>query len=284
MKILITGICGFVGSALAASLLDRAEGLAVVGIDNLMRPARRQPRPPAAARRDVHAWRHPRAQAIWRPSGGIGSSTPPPISERAGRRGRRRRSRQLFEHNLAALVNVLEYCKSTRGGARAASQQQPRVLHPGAGQAAATSAEGTRTCTDESPRRGPGSLRARASEWSSRPPPRSRSTARRSWLPSDGPGIRRRLRFPGVDRPRAECWPATGNSARRAGHFSRSTRTWAAVTPAPYRLRRQRSSRCGTRFTRRSGRPPGRQIRAGAGATAYGPREADGPTPCRSHS
>lgn len=38
MKILITGICGFVGSALAECLLERHEGISVSGIDNLMRP------------------------------------------------------------------------------------------------------------------------------------------------------------------------------------------------------------------------------------------------------
>ena len=38
MKLLITGICGFVGSSLAQVLLERRADLSVVGIDNLMRP------------------------------------------------------------------------------------------------------------------------------------------------------------------------------------------------------------------------------------------------------
>ena len=38
MKLLITGVCGFVGAALAEELLSRIEGLSVWGIDNLMRP------------------------------------------------------------------------------------------------------------------------------------------------------------------------------------------------------------------------------------------------------
>ena len=38
MKVLITGVAGFVGSALAASLLERCEGISICGIDNLMRP------------------------------------------------------------------------------------------------------------------------------------------------------------------------------------------------------------------------------------------------------
>ena len=38
MKLLITGICGFVGSSLAECLIERMEGLSVCGIDNLIRP------------------------------------------------------------------------------------------------------------------------------------------------------------------------------------------------------------------------------------------------------
>jgi CDP-paratose 2-epimerase len=38
MKLLITGICGFVGSSLAEDLLERRAGLSILGIDNLMRP------------------------------------------------------------------------------------------------------------------------------------------------------------------------------------------------------------------------------------------------------
>src|SRR5580658_4990737 len=38
MKVLITGICGFVGSSLVESLLERHENLSICGIDNLMRP------------------------------------------------------------------------------------------------------------------------------------------------------------------------------------------------------------------------------------------------------
>ena len=38
MKILITGVCGFVGSTLAECLLERVEGIRVAGMDNLIRP------------------------------------------------------------------------------------------------------------------------------------------------------------------------------------------------------------------------------------------------------
>ena len=35
---LITGVCGFVGNALAECLLESVAGLSICGIDNLMRP------------------------------------------------------------------------------------------------------------------------------------------------------------------------------------------------------------------------------------------------------
>ena len=38
MKILITGICGFAGTAIAEALLERREDLTISGIDNLHRP------------------------------------------------------------------------------------------------------------------------------------------------------------------------------------------------------------------------------------------------------
>src|SRR4051812_2198051 len=38
MKILITGICGFVGSELARGLVQHVPGIEIYGIDNLIRP------------------------------------------------------------------------------------------------------------------------------------------------------------------------------------------------------------------------------------------------------
>jgi CDP-paratose 2-epimerase len=117
VKILITGICGFAGSSLAKSLLDRIEGLSICGIDNLMRPGSETNR--AVLRQlgaevvhgDIRNTSDfeglPRADwiidAAANPSvlaGVIGSGT----------------SRQLFEHNLASIVNVLEYCKAHHAG------------------------------------------------------------------------------------------------------------------------------------------------------------------------
>src|SRR5437763_646799 len=38
MKLLITWICGFVGSRVARSLQDRIDGIEIAGVDNLLRP------------------------------------------------------------------------------------------------------------------------------------------------------------------------------------------------------------------------------------------------------
>ena len=44
MKVLITGICGFVGGALAAQLKRQLEGVEILGLDNLSRPGSEQNR------------------------------------------------------------------------------------------------------------------------------------------------------------------------------------------------------------------------------------------------
>ena len=46
MKILITGICGFVGSTLTRALLESTPGLSVTGIDNFIRPGSETNRAP----------------------------------------------------------------------------------------------------------------------------------------------------------------------------------------------------------------------------------------------
>src|SRR5579872_3413180 len=117
MRILITGACGFVGNALAESLLQRMEGLTVFGIDNLQRPGSELNR--ARLRQmgvnfihgDIRASSDfenlPAADWV------IDAAANPSVL--AGVQGSVS-SRQLFEHNLASLVNVLEYCKRHRAG------------------------------------------------------------------------------------------------------------------------------------------------------------------------
>lgn len=117
MKVLITGICGFVGSTLAEALLARSEGVTICGIDNLMRPGSEMNR--ARLRElgvefvhgDIRAWSDmaamPRADWV------IDAAANPSVLAGVGGGGS---SRQLFEHNLAALGNVLEYCKMNSAG------------------------------------------------------------------------------------------------------------------------------------------------------------------------
>jgi CDP-paratose 2-epimerase len=117
MKILITGICGFVGSTLAESLLQKTEGLSICGIDNLMRPGSETNRTRLRSlgvnliHGDIRAASDfeslPAADWV------IDAAANPSVL--AGVQGGFS-SRQLFEHNLASLINVLEYCKAYKAG------------------------------------------------------------------------------------------------------------------------------------------------------------------------
>ncbi|HEX8984396.1 MAG TPA: NAD-dependent epimerase/dehydratase family protein, partial [Bryobacteraceae bacterium] len=117
MRILITGICGFAGSALAEVLLARRAGLAIMGIDNLSRPGSEGNRGRLrklgieVVHGDIRAASDfeglPAADWV------IDAAANPSVL--AGVRPGAT-SRQLFEHNLAALVNVLEYAKAHRAG------------------------------------------------------------------------------------------------------------------------------------------------------------------------
>ena len=113
MRLLITGICGFVGSALAKALLAHHANLEIVGIDNFIRPG-------SETNRDSL-----KALGIKILHGDIRSTSDlesiPPIdavidaaanpSVLAGVDGKTS-SRQLIEHNLLGTINLLELCKA----------------------------------------------------------------------------------------------------------------------------------------------------------------------------
>jgi CDP-paratose 2-epimerase len=117
MRILITGICGFAGSSMAESLLDGYPDLSIAGIDNFMRPGSETNR--ARLRKlgidVVHADLRAASDFETLPAADwvIDAAASPSVL--GGIQGALS-SRQLFEHNLAGLVNVLEYCKRHKAG------------------------------------------------------------------------------------------------------------------------------------------------------------------------
>ena len=117
MKLLITGVCGFVGSSLAECLLEKREKLSIIGIDNLMRPGSEinRTRLRQLGVEFVHGDIRAASDFENLPAADWvidAAANPSVLAGRQAGFG----SRQLFEHNLAGLVNVLEYCKARRAG------------------------------------------------------------------------------------------------------------------------------------------------------------------------
>ncbi len=116
MRILITGVCGFAGSSIAESLLERRENVAIIGVDNLRRPGsemnRRRLRKLGV--QFIHADIRAASDFESLPSVDwtIDAAADPSVV--AGIRGSS--SRQLVEHNLGSVVNVLEFCKAHKAG------------------------------------------------------------------------------------------------------------------------------------------------------------------------
>jgi CDP-paratose 2-epimerase len=117
MKLLITGISGFVGSRLAAALRELMEGQEIVGIDNLLRQGSESNRSVLAGQ-DVqffHGDLRSRSDLDALPACDwvIDAAANPSVL--AGVDGRSS-SRQVSEHNLFGTVNMLEYCREHGAG------------------------------------------------------------------------------------------------------------------------------------------------------------------------
>jgi CDP-paratose 2-epimerase len=117
MKILITGICGFVGSTLAKSLLQQHPGLQIIGLDNFIRPGSEMNRAPlnelgvkihyGDIRNASDLESLPAVDFV------VDAAANPSVL--AGVDGKTS-SLQLIEHNLSGTVHMLEYCKRHGAG------------------------------------------------------------------------------------------------------------------------------------------------------------------------
>lgn len=117
MRILITGVCGFVGSTLAECLMERLERVRVVGVDNLMRPGAETNRARIERLGVEFVYGDLRSASDVRGLQACdwvidAAADPSVLAGLSGAEG----SRQLFEHNLAAVGNVLEYCRAHKAG------------------------------------------------------------------------------------------------------------------------------------------------------------------------
>ncbi len=115
MRVLITGVCGFVGSVLAESLQRHREKIEIIGIDNLSRPGSELNRGILQDRgvRFVHGDIRVRSDIDDLPPVDLvidAAANPSVVAGLSGDSG----ARQLVEHNLLGTVNLLEYCKRYR--------------------------------------------------------------------------------------------------------------------------------------------------------------------------
>lgn len=117
MKLLITGVCGFVGKSLAIELPKRFPGLEIFGLDNLSRPgseSNRQALQHLGTRFFHGDIRNPAdLESLPRVDWVIDASANPSVL--AGISGQTS-SRQLIEHNLTGTTHLLEFCKRHSAG------------------------------------------------------------------------------------------------------------------------------------------------------------------------
>jgi CDP-paratose 2-epimerase len=117
VKLIISGICGFVGSTLARALRENTRDLEISGFDNFARPGSELNR--LALKSCGIGVQHLDARsaadidslpaADWL----LDAAAMPSVL--AGIDGRSS-SRQVLEHNLGSTINLLEYCKAHRAG------------------------------------------------------------------------------------------------------------------------------------------------------------------------
>jgi CDP-paratose 2-epimerase len=117
MKILITGICGFVGATLARDLLESLPGIEISGLDNLIRAGAHLNRTDLLARGIRVGHGDVRLASDWETLPAVdwvidAAANPSVLAGVDGLTS----SRQLLEHNLGGTLNALEFCKRHRAG------------------------------------------------------------------------------------------------------------------------------------------------------------------------
>lgn len=113
MRLLITGICGFVGSTLARALLAERTGLAITGIDNLSREGTHHNLAPLRALgvNIIHGDLRVAADLEALPACDAVIDCAAQPSVLAGTAGSGCTSAQLVGHNLGGTLHLLEYCR-----------------------------------------------------------------------------------------------------------------------------------------------------------------------------
>jgi NAD dependent epimerase/dehydratase family len=117
MRLLVTGICGFVGSTLAKCFLEMIAGIEILGMDSLIRPGSELNRRslPKFGCKIIYGDVRSRSDLDQLPPVDwvIDAAANPSVS--AGVSGSVS-SRQLAEHNLLGTINLLEYCRRSAAG------------------------------------------------------------------------------------------------------------------------------------------------------------------------
>ena len=117
MRVLITGICGFVGSSIARALLEHVPDVKLWGIDNLVRPGSETNRPDLRRRGVGFFHGDVRCASDFDQLPDVdwvidAAANPSVLIGADGRTS----SRQAVEHNLLGTINILEYAKARRAG------------------------------------------------------------------------------------------------------------------------------------------------------------------------
>jgi CDP-paratose 2-epimerase len=130
MKIFITGICGFVGSAIALRIRQAYPDSTVFGLDNLSRAGSETNRRLAAyGIRNFHGDIRSASDLESLPAADwvIDAAAIPSVLAGVDNRST---SRQLVEHNLFGTVNILEYCRRSNAGFILLSTSRVYAIRP----------------------------------------------------------------------------------------------------------------------------------------------------------